>query len=287
MIIIDQNTDVILAATLEKARRTQENARCIHLSMRSQPGDDAFKEKVIAAARQFIASPDMQVFLCGDGDIFILAPLIPTRNGREFIVEVAEHLGRPADESWTRFVELPLHLNTLLVEAEAKLARRREAEEARRRQMEQAQAARKRQAILSGGNNAHGNFRERRAARTTPEMMIIEDDVFSRRLVENVLQKKYPLTGLGEATRALDTYARLAPDLLFLDINLPDVTGHELLEKIIALDPDAYVIMLSGNCDRENILQAMSRGAKGFLAKPFTKEKLFQYVDQCPTIREK
>ncbi len=92
------------------------------------------------------------------------------------------------------------------------------------------------------------------------------------------------MTGLSVATYALDKYTNIAPDILFLDINLPDVTGHELLEKILILDPDAYVIMLSGNCDRDNITQAISKGAKGFIAKPFTKDKLFQYIDRCPTI---
>ena len=128
------------------------------------------------------------------------------------------------------------------------------------------------------------NITQRRAKRNHPEIMIIEDDPFSRRLVENTLLKKYPLTGLAEATYALDTYTRIAPDVLFLDINLPDVTGHELLEKIIIIDPDAYVVMLSGNSDRHNITQAMSKGAKGFVAKPFSKEKLFHYIEHCPTI---
>jgi two-component system chemotaxis response regulator CheY len=132
--------------------------------------------------------------------------------------------------------------------------------------------------------NAQNEIDQRRSSRKSPHFMIIEDDVFSRRLVENVLQKQYPLTGLGEATNSLQTYSRIAPDLLFLDINLPDVTGHELLERIISIDPKAYVIMLSGNADRENIMQAMRKGAKGFVAKPFTKDKLFQYIERCPTI---
>jgi two-component system chemotaxis response regulator CheY len=149
----------------------------------------------------------------------------------------------------------------------------------------QQQHERKRQAILNGGQQVKSeDIISRRASRETPELMMIEDDAFSRRLVENVLQKQYSITGLGEATLALETYARIAPDLLFLDIDLPDVTGHELLEKILKLDPNAYVIMLSGNCDRENITQAMSKGAKGFVAKPFTRDKLFQYITRCPTI---
>ena len=61
---------------------------------------------------------------------------------------------------------------------------------------------------------------------------------------------------------------------LILDINLPDVTGHDLLERILLIDPDAHVIMLSGNADQTNIVQAMSKGAKGFIAKPFELKEL-------------
>ncbi len=66
---------------------------------------------------------------------------------------------------------------------------------------------------------------------------------------------------------------------------MPDVTRHELLEKIITIDPEAYIIMLSGNASQANIVQAMSLGAKGFIAKPFSREKIFQYIDRCPTIK--
>ena len=103
--------------------------------------------------------------------------------------------------------------------------------------------------------------------------------------MENVLQFKYVLTCQGEANYALETYARIAPDLLFLDINLPDVTGHELLEKIMRIDPDVYVIMLSWNADKQNISQAMQKGAKGYLAKPFLPDKLFQYIERCRTLK--
>jgi DNA-binding NtrC family response regulator len=114
--------------------------------------------------------------------------------------------------------------------------------------------------------------------------MLIEDDAFSRKLVENVVGKQYEITSLATADQALNTYARTAPNLLFLDIDLPDVTGHELLAKIMALDPEAHVVMLSGNADRENISKALGIGAKGFVAKPFTRDKLFQYISRCPTI---
>lgn len=282
MIIVDQDANAKLSIRLERIKAEAENARGIYLK---QSG--ASKEGVISALHKHIASVDMQIFLCGDGDIFILAPTIASKHGREFILDVAAAVGKPASEEWVRFIELPLQIHSSLVEVQAKLDKQRKAEEAQRKAFEQQQAERKRQAILNGGSTARWEeIKHRRSTRTIPEIMVIEDDAFSRRLLENALEKKYKLTDLSEATYALATYARLAPDLLFLDINLPDVTGHELLEKIITLDPEAYVIMLSGNSDRENIMHAMNKGAKGFVAKPFTKDKLLQYIERCPTIHQ-
>lgn len=286
MIIIDQVVDSKLVATLERLREQSQSARGIYLDFKGLPLSPQIKEKVVASAERHINSANSQIYLSEDGDIFILAPILSTKDGKAFMLDVGVTIGKAVTEEWARFIELPLHTNTLLALVDARIEKRRKEEEAKRKLLEQQEQERKRQAILNGGVSAkQEDIKNRRAGRKSSEIMIIEDDAFSRRLVENVLQKKFPLTGLGEATHALDTYARIAPDLLFLDINLPDVTGHELLEKIIALDPDAYVIMLSGNCDKGNITQAMSKGAKGFIAKPFTKEKLFQYIDRCPTIK--
>lgn len=282
MILIDEHTERELAAALEALRATPNTTRCIYFSLHDVPG---LTEEILAATKRHIDAHDPHVYLCSDGDIFILADTIPSKDGRALMLDVAAYANRPVNETWVGFYEASLQLNTLLVVVEAKLDKRRRVEEEKKKLLVQQQADRKRQAILNSGTAiTQEEIARRRAECSAPEIMIVEDDAFSRKLVENVLQKQYGLTCLGEATQALDTYARIAPDVLFLDINLPDVTGHELLERIIALDPQAYVIMLSGNADRENITQAMSKGAKGFVAKPFTKEKLFQYIDRCPSM---
>jgi two-component system, chemotaxis family, chemotaxis protein CheY len=287
MILIDTHADIKLAEALEVLRAEPNATRCIYFSLMDKPAISGITEKIIASASQHIGSSDLKIYLCEDADICILAPTINSKDGKQFILDVAAYANMPATGDWVGFYEVSLQINKLLVTVEHKLETRRKAEQAKQKLLEQQQQERKRQLILNGGEkNTSEDIKKRRANRNAPEFMIIEDDTFTRRLVENVLQKKYAMTSLGEADKALDTYTRLAPDLLFLDINLPDVTGHELLEKILALDPDAYVIMLSGNCDRENITQAMSKGARGFIAKPFTREKLFQYIDRCPTIKQ-
>lgn len=288
MLLIDEHAETELAATLEALKANPSTTtRCIYFHLMDKPAIAGIKESIIAATQQHIACDDKQVYVCDDGDICIIASTIRSKDGNQLILDVANAANRVASDDWVGFYEASLQINTLLVIVEKKLQKRKRIEEEKRKLLEQHQHERKRQAILNGGVTGKAEeIHARRAHRTAPEFMIIEDDAFSRKLVENVLQKKYALTGLGEATHALDTYARIAPDLLFLDINLPDVTGHELLEKILTLDPNAYVVMLSGNADQANITQAMGKGAKGFIAKPFTREKLFQYIERCPTIKQ-
>ncbi|MFZ4541324.1 MAG: response regulator [Rickettsiales bacterium] len=287
MILIDDGADTKLARALEALRAEPDATRCIYFSLAGKPTISGMREKIIESVQQHFPYLSIKVYVCEDGDIFILAPVIPSKEGRKFILDIAAHARLPASDDWSGFYEVSLQVNKLLVTVEKKLEKRRRESEATQKQWTMEQAERKRQIILNTNAPSHRlhDIAERRKSRSSPELMIIEDDAFSRRLVENVLQKQYPLTALDNADFALATYTNLAPNMLFLDINLPDVTGHELLERIIALDPDAYVIMLSGNSDQTNITQAMSKGAKGFIAKPFTRDKLFQYIDRCPTIQ--
>lgn len=284
MILVDHNTEEKLVQALVKIRNDAKSIRCLRFNIRGISESDA-RSCVLSSLERRTNTFDMQVFMCESGDIFVITPHMQTREVRECISDISTYLDRMVSQDWVSIIELPQQVNQLLVEVEGWLEKKRREEELRRKLHEAEQAERKRQAILNRNVPENSeDIAQRRRNRRTPELMIIEDDVFSRRLVESVLQKQYQLTGLGEASRAIETYARIAPDLLFLDINLPQVTGHELLEKIIALDPEAYVVMLSGNADRENIMQAMSKGAKGFIAKPFTKDKIFQYIEKCPTI---
>lgn len=284
MLIIDEEADVKLCKLLEQMRSKPISARCIYLALNTQA--ESIRDAVATAARTHIGETDLSIYYGEDGDVVLMAPTIHRKGGQDCIAEIARNVQEPLAEGWAQLFELPLHLNPLLVKLEPKLKQRQDLKEEEKSHIKLQALERQRRAILTGALPANAeSIAQRRASHAQPELMLIEDDPFTRRLVDNVLSKQYRLTALGEASTAIDTYVRLAPDILFLDINLPNVTGHELLERIVEIDPAAYVIMLSGNADRDNITQAMSKGAKGFVAKPFTREKIIQYIEKCPTIR--
>ena len=65
------------------------------------------------------------------------------------------------------------------------------------------------------------------------------------------------------------------------------MNGHDILAKILALDSEAFIVMLTGQGSRDNVLRAVEAGAKGFVGKPFTPDKLHSYTQKCPFIRDK
>ena len=124
-----------------------------------------------------------------------------------------------------------------------------------------------------------------RLARQSDLIMIVEDDLFSRNIVKNTLQSKFKLIEVSDGAKATQDYIAHSPDVLFLDIHLPNKKGPQILKEIMEVDPQAYVVMLSADTAKDLIMQCMNIGAKGFIAKPFRGEKLFDYIRKCPTIR--
>jgi CheY-like chemotaxis protein len=125
---------------------------------------------------------------------------------------------------------------------------------------------------------------EERKNRKGVHILLVEDEPFTLKLIEGILQEN-TIIKATDGEEAVEAYMLNAPDIVFLDINLPGLDGHKVLQQIIAFDPDSYVVMLSGNTLMKDISHALNRGAKGFVVKPFPKEKLLNYVELCKTVK--
>jgi len=133
--------------------------------------------------------------------------------------------------------------------------------------------------------NKVGSLGVRRSRRSESKVLVIEDDHFTASYTANILSKDYDLVIAKTGEEGLLAYIEQAPDIVFLDLHLPGLSGQEVLEAIHAVDPKAFVVMLSVDTKHKNILRASQTGAQKFLKKPFSKERLLGVVRNSPFVR--
>ena len=109
-------------------------------------------------------------------------------------------------------------------------------------------------------------------------ILLIEDDRVTRRIVRRCLGEDYELLEANSANAGLSLFKETHPDIVLIDISLPDDDGHHLLEQILSVDPDTYGIMFSAHGDNNNVWQSIETGAKGYLTKPFDAEKMNFFI---------
>lgn len=134
------------------------------------------------------------------------------------------------------------------------------------------------------GQSDHSALLEMRQRRVERVVMVADDDMFMRSLVANTFKGKCKIIELGDVTTLVDSYLEHLPDVLFLDIHLPGGSGIDALGEILKFDNSAYIVILSSDSVKENVLSAKKLGARGFIAKPFTRQKLEECYNQSPSV---
>ncbi|MCK5385293.1 MAG: response regulator transcription factor [Alphaproteobacteria bacterium] len=110
------------------------------------------------------------------------------------------------------------------------------------------------------------------------KVLLVEDDPITRWMVRNSLKNICDFATAPTASKAYAMFSSYQPDVVFLDINLPDNNGKAVLDWIMNHDPGACVVMFSSNGSLENITECLNNGASGFITKPFLREDLIHYV---------
>ncbi|MEX1029729.1 MAG: response regulator [Paenibacillaceae bacterium] len=112
--------------------------------------------------------------------------------------------------------------------------------------------------------------------------LIVDDAAIMRRSITAILEDA-DHTIVGECTTGkgiVSVYQRVKPDIVTLDINMPDVDGIEALELLMAAEPNAKVMMVSAIGQKHKVLEALRKGAKSYLLKPIEKGKLLELVNK-------
>ncbi|SDP05341.1 Response regulator receiver domain-containing protein [Paenibacillus sp. yr247] len=110
--------------------------------------------------------------------------------------------------------------------------------------------------------------------------LIVDDTQFMRKMAADCLkQNGYEV--VGEATNgreAIKLYEELIPDIVLMDLTMPEMNGIDAIKEILKLDPDAVVLICSASNQQDLIFDALEAGAKGYLMKPFNPVRLIEII---------
>src|SRR5437899_9426218 len=110
--------------------------------------------------------------------------------------------------------------------------------------------------------------------------LIVDDSVFARKNLARMVESfGGQVAGeAGDGVTAISEYDRVTPDIVLMDITMPQMEGIEAAEKIVREHPNAGIVMVSSVGYQENIVAALQRGARHFVQKPVKPEVLYEVI---------
>jgi two-component system chemotaxis response regulator CheY len=110
--------------------------------------------------------------------------------------------------------------------------------------------------------------------------LVVDDSVFARKNLARMIETfGGQLAGeAGDGCTAITEYDRLRPDIVLMDITMPQMEGIEAADRIVRQHPEARVIMVSSVGYQENIVAALQKGARHFVQKPVKPEVLYEVI---------
>jgi two-component system, chemotaxis family, chemotaxis protein CheY len=118
------------------------------------------------------------------------------------------------------------------------------------------------------------------------KILIADDDGTTRLILRALLQQNYfDVVGeAGDGEKAVELWTGLKPDIVFLDIDMPKLTGHEVTARIRQKNSMTGIIIISALATAKNVRQAIDAGANGFVVKPFNANRVLDAIEQCRKI---
>jgi two-component system chemotaxis response regulator CheY len=113
-------------------------------------------------------------------------------------------------------------------------------------------------------------------------VLVCDDAIFMRTMISDILtQAGFDIVGEAESgTQAVQKYHALKPDLVTMDIVMPDMGGIEAVREICKTDPEAKILMCSAMGQQALVVEAIQAGAKDFVVKPFQPSRVLEAVQR-------
>ena len=111
-------------------------------------------------------------------------------------------------------------------------------------------------------------------------VLVVDDAAFMRMMVKDILTKNgYEVVGEAEnGMKALEKYQELKPDLVTMDITMPEMDGISAVKEIKKVDPNGKIVMCSAMGQEAMVVEAIKLGALDFIVKPFKADRILQTV---------
>lgn len=115
------------------------------------------------------------------------------------------------------------------------------------------------------------------------KILIVDDSPIARKMLKSCLPKDrgYEFTEAGDGKEGIEKYKEIKPDLTFMDLTMPVMTGYEAIEEIIKFDKDAMIIVVTADVQMKAVTTVMDSGAFMVLKKPLKKEELQSAVEKA------
>jgi two-component system chemotaxis response regulator CheY len=129
---------------------------------------------------------------------------------------------------------------------------------------------------MSANGNPNGNPNGKRSFK----LMIVDDSNIMRRRIERSQQfQELQLVGTaGNGLEALEMFKKTDPDVVTMDLTMPQMDGIECIARLVTLKPAVRILVISALADKATAVEAMEKGANGFLNKPFTDRQLNEAI---------
>ncbi|WP_339063308.1 response regulator [Tepidibacillus marianensis] len=114
-------------------------------------------------------------------------------------------------------------------------------------------------------------------------ILVVDDAAFMRMMVKEILTKNgFEVVGeASDGVQAVEKFNELRPDLVTLDITMPEMDGITALKEVRKIDPNAKVIMCSAMGQQAMVIDAIQAGAKDFIVKPFQADRVIEAISKA------
>lgn len=116
--------------------------------------------------------------------------------------------------------------------------------------------------------------------------VVVDDAVFMRTVLKKMLEEaSYRVVGeAGNGLEAIEVAKRFQPDIMTLDITMPEMDGLQAIDGILEASPQTKIIMCSAMGQQSRVVEAIKKGAKDFIVKPFEKARVIQAIENVKNL---